>query len=82
MKQNGSGLLEIILVVAVIGLLSYGGYSFWHKGAKVDLNNDQQVENNIKEINSNPVQLHQIKVKAQNDIEAINKMMASSTENY
>jgi prepilin-type N-terminal cleavage/methylation domain-containing protein len=82
MNQKGFGLLEIILVVAVIGLLTYGGYSFWQKGAKVDINNTQQVENKINEIRQNPVELRDIKMKAQNDIEAINKRIASSTENY
>ncbi len=85
MKQNGFGLLEIILVIAVIGLLTYGGYSWWHKGVKVDVSNEQQVENNINKINQNPIQLHQIKVKAADDLNKINQRLkeeASSTENY
>ena len=84
MDQKGAGLLGLLIVVAIIGLLAYGGYSFWQKGAPVDINNEQQVENNIKEINSNPIQLHQIKVKATDEINKINQRLkeeASSSEN-
>jgi hypothetical protein len=85
MNQKGAGLLGLLMAVAIIGLLAYGGYSVWNKDKKIDINNNEQVENNINKINQNPIQLHQIKMKAQNDIEEINKRtreQASSTENY
>ena len=47
MNQKGEGLLGLLIVIAIIGLLAYGGYSFWQKSAKVDVNNTQQVENKI-----------------------------------
>lgn len=85
MNQKGAGLLGLLIVAAIVGLLAYGGYSFWNKDKQIDINSDQQVENNINEINQNPVQLHQIKMKAQNDIDEINERtseQASSTKNY
>ena len=83
MSQKGFGLIEILLVVTVIALLSYGGYIFWGSNKKVDVNNVQQVEDNIKDIRQNPVILHEIKTKAQDDIRKINEQtgqMASSSE--
>lgn len=84
MSHKGFGLLEIIIVVAVIGLFAYGGYFFWNKDVKkVDLNNNQQVEDNIKEIRQNPVELHNIKMKASEDVNKINQQtreVASSVE--
>lgn len=75
--------MGLLVVVAIIGLLAYGGYSFWHKGIKVDMNNEQQVENNIKAASQSPVIMHQIKVKAADDLSKINQRLkeeASSTE--
>lgn len=82
MNQRGVGLLGLLIVVAIIGLLAYGSYSFWNNDKKIDIKDGQQVENNMKEINQNPVQLHEIKVNAQQDIEMINRRIASSTDNY
>jgi prepilin-type N-terminal cleavage/methylation domain-containing protein len=83
MNQKGFGLIEILLVVAIVALLAYGGYTFWEKNKKVDINNVQQVEDNIKDIRQNPVELHDIKMKAAEDINKINqktRQMASSAE--
>jgi len=82
MNQKGAGLLGLLIVVAIIGLLAYGGYFAWNKDKKIDINDNQQVEKNINEINRNPVQLHQIKMKAQEDIKEINNRTASSIDNY
>ena len=82
MFQKGFGILEVLLVITIVALLSYGGYAFWDNKKKVDINNVQQVESNIKDIRQNPVQLHEIKKKAQDDIEEINKKIASSSDNY
>jgi prepilin-type N-terminal cleavage/methylation domain-containing protein len=83
MSQKGFGLIEILFVIAVIALLSYGSYTFLGKNKKVDINNAEQVEKNMKDIRQNPVELHQIKMKAVNEINKINQKTreeASSTE--
>jgi len=82
MNQKGSGLLGLLFVVAIICLLAYGSYSVWHKDKEIDINDNQQVENNINEINQSPIQLHQIRMQAQEDIEEINNKIASSSDNY
>lgn len=69
MNQKGAGLIGLLLTVAIIGIMAYGSYVFWNKDEKTDNN-------------QNPVQLHNIKVKAQQDIENINKTIASSSNNY
>ena len=83
MNQKGFGLIEILLVITVVALLSCGGYAFWGKNKKIDINDNQQVENNINEVRQNPVQLHEMKMKAQDDISKINgqtRQIASSSE--
>ncbi|HOZ56058.1 MAG: hypothetical protein BWY51_00288 [Parcubacteria group bacterium ADurb.Bin316] len=85
MNQKGAGLLGLLIVAAIVGLLAYGGYSFWNKDKKTDINNLQQVEDNINETRQNPVELHNIKMKATEEINKINqtiKEQASSTDNY
>ncbi len=75
----------MLIVAAIVGLLAYGGYSFWNKDKKTDINNLQQVEDNINETRQNPVELHNIKMKATEEINKINqtiKEQASSTDNY
>lgn len=73
MGQKGAGLIGLLIVIVIVALFAYGGYSFYDKDKKVDLNNDQEIEKNLKTIRNNPVGMHQIKVNAQKDIESINK---------
>ncbi|MCX6796752.1 MAG: hypothetical protein NTW06_04645 [Candidatus Falkowbacteria bacterium] len=82
MNQKGAGLLGLLIVVSIIALLAYGSYSYWNKNKETELNNNQQVENDIKKLNQNLIELYQTKMKAKQDIEEINRKIASSSENY